>query len=126
MDQPAFPSHGPMGEVAQEGMTLRDYFAAKAIAYVAQSAELDHAGPSELAAACFEHADAMLLESTMPGPQRANYERQIESASARGDRMAATLRRLVDALLPTDSQEGPARAALVDAVAILGDDEIPF
>lgn len=27
---PAFPSHGSMGEVVQEGMTLRDYFAAKA------------------------------------------------------------------------------------------------
>jgi hypothetical protein len=27
---PAFPSHGSMGEVSQEGMTLRDYFAAKA------------------------------------------------------------------------------------------------
>ena len=28
---PAFPSHGSMGEVVQEGMTLRDYFAAKAV-----------------------------------------------------------------------------------------------
>jgi len=28
---PAFPSHGDMGEVTQEGMTVRDYFAAKAI-----------------------------------------------------------------------------------------------
>jgi hypothetical protein len=28
---PAFPSHGSMGEVAQEGMTLRDYFAAAAL-----------------------------------------------------------------------------------------------
>jgi hypothetical protein len=28
---PAFPSHGTMGEVAHEGMTLRDYFAAKAM-----------------------------------------------------------------------------------------------
>jgi len=27
----AFPSHGSMGEVVQEGMTLRDYFAAKAM-----------------------------------------------------------------------------------------------
>lgn len=27
----AFPSHGTMGELVQEGMTLRDYFAAKAI-----------------------------------------------------------------------------------------------
>lgn len=26
---PAFPSHGSMGEVAQQGMSLRDYFAAK-------------------------------------------------------------------------------------------------
>lgn len=28
---PAFPSHGSMGEVTHEGMTLRDYFAAKAL-----------------------------------------------------------------------------------------------
>ena len=28
---PAFPSHGSMGEVVHEGMTLRDYFAAKAM-----------------------------------------------------------------------------------------------
>ncbi len=27
---PAFPSHGSMGEVSHEGMTLRDYFAAHA------------------------------------------------------------------------------------------------
>lgn len=27
----AFPSHGSMGEVAQQGMTLKDYFAAKAL-----------------------------------------------------------------------------------------------
>lgn len=28
---PAFPSHGSMGEVAHEGMRLRDYFAAQAM-----------------------------------------------------------------------------------------------
>lgn len=28
---PAFPSHGSMGEVVHDGMTLRDYFAAKAM-----------------------------------------------------------------------------------------------
>jgi hypothetical protein len=28
---PAFPSHGSMGEVIQEGQSLRDYFAAKAM-----------------------------------------------------------------------------------------------
>jgi len=27
----AFPSHGSMGEVIEQGMTLRDYFAAKAM-----------------------------------------------------------------------------------------------
>lgn len=27
----AFPSHGSMGEVVQPGMSLRDYFAAKAM-----------------------------------------------------------------------------------------------
>ena len=34
---PAFPSRGSMGEVVQEGMTLRDYFAAKAMAAIIQS-----------------------------------------------------------------------------------------
>lgn len=29
---PAFPSHGSMGEVSHEGMTLRDYFAGQALA----------------------------------------------------------------------------------------------
>ena len=28
---PAFPSHGTMGEVIKQGMTLRDYFAAKVL-----------------------------------------------------------------------------------------------
>lgn len=28
---PAFPSHGSMGEVVQEGMSLRDYFAGLAM-----------------------------------------------------------------------------------------------
>lgn len=28
--EPAFPSHGSMGEVAERGMSLRDYFAARA------------------------------------------------------------------------------------------------
>jgi hypothetical protein len=28
---PAFPIHGSMGEVVQQGMLLRDYFAAKAM-----------------------------------------------------------------------------------------------
>ena len=34
MSGSAFPSHGTMGKVVQEGMTLRDYFAAKAMAAI--------------------------------------------------------------------------------------------
>lgn len=30
-DIPAFPSHGSMGEVCQEGMTIRDYFAIRIV-----------------------------------------------------------------------------------------------
>lgn len=46
--------------IYQEGMTLRDYFAAKAMPLVAEIAELEHTGPNEWAAACYEIADAML------------------------------------------------------------------
>ena len=58
---PAFPSHGSMGEVAHEGMTLRDYFAAKAMAAYASSADwrIDM-GPDETAFAAYKQADAML------------------------------------------------------------------
>lgn len=124
-DITAFPCHGSMGEVVQEGMTLRMWLAGHAMVFVARSAEMEHVGPAELAAACFEYADAMLIESAMPGPAREDYERQIESATARADRMAATLRRLVDALSPTQILAG--EAPLVDAIAVLDDDEmIPF
>lgn len=126
-DITAFPSHGAMGEVVQDGMSLRQWYAGQAMVFVARAAEMEHVGPQELAAACFEYADAMLLESTMPGPVRDNYELQLSNANARGDRMRDALRVLVDALLPTDSQEGPARAALVKALALLDDDEnVPF
>jgi hypothetical protein len=50
-----------MGEVAHEGMTLRDYFAAKAMAAYASSADwrIDM-GPDETAFAAYKQADAML------------------------------------------------------------------
>lgn len=56
----AFPSHGSMGEVVQEGMTLRDYFAAKWMqAYVSNPATNDIT-ETELAQFSYEIADAML------------------------------------------------------------------
>ena len=52
----AFPSHGSMGEVTQEGMTLRDYFAAKAMQGL-----MDAAMPMpEIAQAAYQMADDML------------------------------------------------------------------
>ena len=52
----AFPSHGSMGEVAQEGMTLRDYFAAKAMQTLAE--KYSHEG--DVSRNAYKIADAML------------------------------------------------------------------
>jgi hypothetical protein len=67
---PAFPSHGSMGEVAQEGMTLRDYFAAKAMQSILPSyqnvfddetgSDDDPTFPELLAKDAYIMADAML------------------------------------------------------------------
>lgn len=70
---PAFPSHGSMGEVAQEGMTLRDYFAAKfmqgtvanaeSFASLLNAAENAEVGPTALLAMeAYAAADAMIAE----------------------------------------------------------------
>jgi hypothetical protein len=54
----AFPSHGTMGEVVYEGMSLRDYFAAKAMA---SELALDQpVSPNVIAASAYAMADAML------------------------------------------------------------------
>jgi len=55
---PAFPSHGSMGEVAHEGMTMRDYFAAKAMqSLITVQFQTKQAQSAETA---YEWADAML------------------------------------------------------------------
>lgn len=55
-------SQGQLG-----GMTLRDYFAAKAMPFVAGRADIDNTGAVEWAAACYEIADAMLTARTNEG-----------------------------------------------------------
>lgn len=64
---PAFPSHGSMGEVTHEGMTLRDYFAAKALpAIYKDTCECGRVEGwaegwrNEVAAEAYAIADAML------------------------------------------------------------------
>jgi hypothetical protein len=54
---PAFPSHGSMGEVTHEGMTLRDYFAAKAMQGLLANNNID---AQQIAKAAYIVADAML------------------------------------------------------------------
>jgi hypothetical protein len=56
---PAFPSHGSMGEVEQEGMTLRDYFAAKAM-QIKNFSVRPYDTTEEIAREAYQMADAML------------------------------------------------------------------
>ena len=59
---PAFPSHGSMGEVAHEGMTLRDYFAAKALGSLLNVLAMRNleVTPENIAALAYKRADAMM------------------------------------------------------------------
>lgn len=73
---PAFPRedyqcNGGGGNLGQEGMTLRDYFAAKAVGvafkfyedgYCGNDGELDDKSSAVVAAVAYELADAMLAE----------------------------------------------------------------
>lgn len=61
---PAFPSHGSMGEVAHEGICLRDYFAAKALVGLLKVNRPSDIGAlrSEWVAEAYLIADAMLAE----------------------------------------------------------------
>ena len=57
----AFPSD--FGSPENQGMTLRDYFAAKALAgtFLARK-DVGWGTPSDIAKRCYEFADAMIVE----------------------------------------------------------------
>lgn len=57
---PAFPSHGSMGEVAHQGMTLRDYFAGQALAGVNADPSSREDSVRSIAESAYVLADAML------------------------------------------------------------------
>ena len=60
MSEPAFPRpHSGKTHFAQEGMTLRDYFAAKAMQGMLSEPSL-RATPEEFASESYKVADAML------------------------------------------------------------------
>ncbi|SRR5260221_1096826 len=59
---PAFPSHGTMGEVAQQGMSLRDYFAAAALQGILGIYDQPNQLSEQFAERCYRLADAMLAE----------------------------------------------------------------
>lgn len=57
---PAFPSHGSMGEVTHEGMSLRDWFAGQALAGLL-AADVESGWAMEAAAkTAYRYADAMM------------------------------------------------------------------
>lgn len=59
----AFPSHGTMGEVVCEGMTLRDWFAGQALIGLARSEHFEsNLKLDVLAKFCYEYADSMIAE----------------------------------------------------------------
>ncbi len=62
---PAFPAWGDAGDHIYDGMTLRDYFAAKAMQSLMHTQYVDMTYEGEPAAMAFEAyrlADAMLVE----------------------------------------------------------------
>ena len=66
-DAPAFPSHGSIGEVATEGMSLRDYFAGQALPQAISidsslPVEVKRDSPANIARLAYLYADAMLAE----------------------------------------------------------------
>jgi len=60
----AFPTHGNFGELTQDGMTLRDYFAAKAMQGICAGRDeagiLIHHGFEWIASESYKIADAMI------------------------------------------------------------------
>lgn len=66
-DTPAFPSHGSMGEVTHEGMSLRDWFAGQALAGIIQADGAQFfSNPTDHAWTAYAHADAMIAERNKP------------------------------------------------------------
>lgn len=61
-DSPAFPVIDPVGEERWPGMTLRDYFAAKAMPIAATFYDTSDEVCAEAAKWCYRMADAMLVE----------------------------------------------------------------
>ena len=59
---PAFPVHSEEGGISYKGMTLRDYFAAKAIMML----EIQYLADYEIAKRAYAVADAMLAEREKP------------------------------------------------------------
>lgn len=112
---------------AYPGMSLREFFAAHAIAIVARQADLDNAGTPELAAACFEFADQLLEERETPLLERTSQELRANLADDRASRYEVLLRAVCAACDKGDiGQTDELRVALEAANKQLDDDEAPF
>ncbi len=58
----AFPQPDASGRISEEGMSLRDYFAARAMQGMVVGTEYVGLGPERIAVDAYELADAMLKE----------------------------------------------------------------
>lgn len=133
---PAFPREDYQADDSpgQRGMSLREYFAGKAMTIVAVAAEHDHVGPQEVADACVEIADALLVALAEPPTERENQKLWGEEQHARAEALAHALRRLyeltaamdaeIDGARPTDEQLDQALALAKGLLE--SEDDIPF
>jgi hypothetical protein len=64
MNEPAFPRPSTAANLPQDGMTLRDYFAAKAMQAFESRQDLDDIPAFNKANRCYRIADAMLKART--------------------------------------------------------------
>ena len=61
MNQPAFPAPAGVSHITEQGMTLRDYFAAKAMTGLFASGHYEGlVDPHEISATAYQVADAMM------------------------------------------------------------------
>jgi hypothetical protein len=124
---PVAPYGNDLRASDEPGMSLRDFFAAHAIAIVARQADLDNAGTPELAAACFEFADQLLEERETPLLESTSQQLRADLADDRASRYEVLLRAVCAACDKGDvGQTDELRAALAAANKQLADDEVPF
>jgi hypothetical protein len=126
MNPPAFPSHGSMGEVAQEGMGLRDFYTGAAITGLLARDIANHHDAETIVARALAVADEALTQRSESLYEREQESRRADREKDRADNLERALRRLHDIVVKGLPGTDPLhRLAMARATELL-DDEIPF